>query len=108
MAILEDKRTALRKAVLPTAAGAIGAGAGLFLTRKRTLRDSMPNLNDLGIGDLADDLRRKLDSVLAKADLSSRTGSSSDSRGSRQLDPAEFEKRRREREQRRSRRRARS
>ena len=48
MAILEDKRSAVRKFGLPTAAGALGAGAGLFLTRKRSLRDAVPSFGGLG------------------------------------------------------------
>jgi hypothetical protein len=99
MAILEDKGTAWRKMLPPTAAGILGAGAGLFLTRKQNLRDAMPNFE--GLGDLADDLRGKLDTVLGKAE-------GSDSRGQRHLSSGELERRRREREQRRNRRRARS
>ena len=108
MAILEDKQTAVRRFGLPTAAGALGAGAGLLLTRKRKLGGSMPKLGDLGLGDLADDLRDRLESVLQKAEPTARMKSAFDSGSSRHFDANELERRRREREQRRSRRRARS
>jgi hypothetical protein len=108
MAILEEKQTALRRFALPTAAGALGAGAGLFLTRKQKLRDAMPNIGDLAIGDLADDLRGRVESVLHKAEPSARMKSAFGSGGDRQLDPDELEKRRHDREQRRNRRRAKS
>ena len=107
MAILEDKQGALRRFGLPTAAGALGAGAGLFLTRKGKSGGGMPNLGDLQIGDLADDLRDRVGSVLQKADPSSRMKSAFDSQGSRRIDSDELEKRLRDREQRRNRRRSR-
>jgi hypothetical protein len=108
MAILEEKQTALRKFVLPTAAGALGAGAGLFLTRKRNARGATPSFGDLGIASLADDLRGRVESVLHKADPSMRVRSAFESAGSGRLDSGQLEKRRHEREQRRNRRRARS
>jgi len=108
MAILEDKQSAVRKFGLPTAAGALGAGAGLFLTRKRNLRDALPNLGERGFGDLAEDLRDRVESVLHKADGPGRMKSTSSARGSRGLDPDELERRRHDREQRRNRRRAKS
>jgi hypothetical protein len=105
MALLEDKGTALRKKLVPAAAGIAGAGAGLFLTRKKKLGDSL-HIGERGVGELAEDLRAKLDAVLAKADLSSGAETSPVSARSRQLKPDELEKRLREREQRRNRRRA--
>jgi hypothetical protein len=95
----------LRKFAAPAAAGVIGAVTGLFLTRTQASGRSMPNMPDLGIGDLADDLRRKLDAVLNKTNVSPGDGAS-DSRPTRHIDPDELAQRRREREQRRSRRRA--
>jgi hypothetical protein len=103
MAILEDKETALRKFALPTLAGVVGTAAGLFLTRKQKPRSST-NDNNRGIGDLADDLRRKLDSVLNKGEPSSHDGLS-DAQPTGDFIPEEFGERRREREQRRRRRR---
>jgi hypothetical protein len=108
MAILEDKQAPLRRFGLPTAAGALGAGAGLLLTRKRKMSGSMPKLGDLGLGDLADDLRGRVEAVLQKAEPTARMKSAFDSGGGRHLDANELGRRRREREQRRSRRRARS
>jgi hypothetical protein len=106
VAIREEKQRALRKFVFPTVAGAIATGAALFLTRKQKSRGSDDG-NGRGIGDLADDLRRKLDSVLSKSDQS-RAEDRSDSRPAGDFIPDEFAERRREREQRRDRRRARA
>ena len=103
MGIREDKGTALRKLALPAAAGALAAGASLLLASKQKLRDSIPNMNDLGIGDLSVDLRRRLDSVRSKTEQTQRDSLSA-SQPTR-VDP-KYKKRRREREQRRSRRRA--
>ena len=101
MANTEDKGKALRKFALPTLVGAIGTGAGLFLTRKQTPGSSKDG-NSRGIGDLADDLRRKLDSVLNGRDESRAKGQSPP----RDFIPDEFAERRHEREERRDRRRA--
>jgi hypothetical protein len=109
MALHEDIGREAKKLVLPAAASLAGAGAGLALTRK-SVRDAMPDLGDRGIGDLTDDLRKKLDSVIGKRESSSTRarGSSSSSSGQRRLDSSELRQRRDEREQRRSKRRARS
>jgi hypothetical protein len=105
MAILEDKRARLRSLIVPAAASLVGAGAGLVLTRK-PVRNAMPELNGLGIGDLADDLRGKLDSALGKAQSSSAFAHLSRSSQTRRLNPAQLEQRVHAREQRRSQRRA--
>jgi hypothetical protein len=97
MAIGEDKTARLRKMLLPAAAGVIGAGAGLALTSKRRLRDAVPN--QLGMGDLVDDLRGRLDSAMGRSNSSART--------TQHLESDEYERRRREREQHRNQRRAR-
>jgi hypothetical protein len=52
-----------RKFLIPGAATVVGAGAGLALTRTDKLRDSLPSLDDVGIGDLVDDLKSKLGST---------------------------------------------
>jgi hypothetical protein len=104
---LEDKGPALRKLGIPVTAGAIAAGAGLILTRKKS-GHSLPGINDLGVGDLADDLRRKLDSVLNRTDQPKdqpKGERRSASPASRHVDLDELAQRRREREQRRSQRR---
>ena len=103
MAILEGKGANVRNLVVPAAATLVGAGAGLVLTRKPA-RKSLPDLHNLGIGDLADDLRGKLDAVIGKAQSSSGNGS----RSSRtRLSATQLEERVRAREQRRTERRAR-
>ncbi len=108
---LEDKGPALRKLGIPVTAGAIAAGAGLILTRKKS-GHSLPGINDLGVGDLADDLRRKLDSVLNRTNQPKEQPKDqpkgerrSASPATRHVDLDELAQRRREREQRRSQRR---
>ena len=107
MAILEDKRATLRKTVLPAAASLVGAGLGLVLTKKPNVADALPDRGHLGVGDLADDLRSKLDSVLDKLPASARSVQTSVTRRASTLGSDEFERRRRDREERRKQRRAR-
>jgi hypothetical protein len=99
MAIVEDNERALRRFALPAVAGVVGTAAALFLTLKQKTRSST-NDNSRGIGDLTDDLRRKLDSVLNKGEQSSHDGLS-DARPPADFIPEEFGERRREREERR-------
>ena len=92
----------LRKALVPGAASIVGAGAGLLLTKNISgLRRALPDLKDLGVGDLAGDLRGRLDGVLGKS------GSSS-SRQAEDFDADELAARRRERGERRTQRRKQS
>jgi hypothetical protein len=98
-------RDQLRKAVVPGAASVVGAGAGLLLTRKnRNFRAALPDLKDIGVGDIADDLRGRLESVLGKTSEPGRSATNS-SHERRTLDGNELATRRQEREERRSRRR---
>ena len=99
----DDKETLLRKLWVPAAAGIAGAGAGLAFTRKQNNGKSFPNLH---VGDITDDLRERVESILHVGQSSSRSDSSRDSGGSH-LDKDELESRRSERQQRRQRRRAR-
>src|SRR6478672_4269978 len=95
----------MRKFLLPGAATLVGAGAGLILTRTEKLRDALPSLNDVGIGDLADDLRTKLSSAVGAGDSSSNgersSGSGSGSRTRATLDGEELQERLKERRDRR-------
>jgi hypothetical protein len=86
-----------RKLLVPGAASLVGAGAGLALTRGQSLRRSLPSLDDVGIGDLADDLRTKLNSVIGKDD-SGRTRART---SSTPLSSSELKARRDRREERR-------
>ena len=63
MATNEGTNESWRKFLVPGAASVVGAGVGLALTRTNKLRDSLPSLGAVGIGDLADDLRTKLSSM---------------------------------------------
>jgi hypothetical protein len=110
-----------RKLIVPAAVGAAAGAAGLLLTKKRDVRRAvsksdvrqavpklreavsdlpLPNVRDSGVGDLAGDLRGKLDDVLGKGSSEEHTLTAPPSR----IDP-EFERRRRERQGRRERRR---
>ena len=104
MALLEDIGSGAKRLVVPAAASLAGAGAGLVLTRK-SVRKAMPDLGDLG--NVADDLRTRLESVVGKVQPS-QSGARAASSGGRQIDPRELDERLREREQRRKARRARS
>ncbi len=103
MATLEDVRAEAKKLIVPAAASIAGAGAGLVLTRK-PVRNALPNLGDLDVGDLMGDLRDKVSS-LGERSASLLPNSESQPR---KLDAGELERRRAAREQRRSQRRARS
>ena len=107
MALTETIGREARKLVVPAAASLAGAGAGLVLTRK-SVRKALPDLGDGGIGNIADDLRSKLGSVVDKGRAQLGTHNGQSSSRSTHVDPRELEQRRREREERRSKRRARS
>ena len=99
-------KPAAQKLLLPTAVSVAAAGAGVLLTSKRSkVREALPEIKNLGVGDLAEDLRGKLDKVLGKNDSSSRHESAAASAGFRRVDADELRSRRRERAERRSRRR---
>ena len=96
MATNEGTNEGWRKLLVPGAASLVGAGVGLALTRTDKLRDSLPSLGDVGIGDLAEDLRTKLSSTMG---TNTSAGSGSSSR--RTLDSGELEEHRRRRAERR-------
>ncbi len=98
----DKAKESLRKAVVPGAASIVGAGAGLLLTkRNRQLRAALPSLDDLGIRNIADDLRGRLDGVLGN-ESSTNASPRSSGNGRSALDPAELASRRKQREERRS------
>jgi hypothetical protein len=101
MAVTEDMGKGTKKLLLPAAAGLAGAGAGLVLTRKSGGK-MLPDLGDRGIGEIADDLRSKLDSVVG----TSRGPQGSGSAKAPRIDPRELQQRRSERAERRNKRRA--
>jgi hypothetical protein len=81
-----------RKFLVPGAVSLVGAGAGLALSRTEKLRDALPSLGEIGIGDLADDLRSKIGSTVG-------TDSNGGNRG--MIDAAELESHRKRRAERR-------
>ena len=101
MAIKDETKTGLKKLLVPGAASLAGAAAGLALTRPEKLRDALPTLDEMGIGDLADDLRTKLGSVVGKVESGTGGLTTSSGSSSKPLDSAQLEARRRGREERR-------
>jgi hypothetical protein len=107
-------KSTLRKLLVPAAAGVAGTAAAVALTRKPKqltdavmhAREALPDVPEGGIGELTDDLRNKLDSVLGKG--SGEHDLADFGHYSAELDTAKFEKRRSERRQRREQRRRRA
>ena len=111
----------LRKFLVPTAAGVAGSALAVALTKKPKqlgevmpkVRDALPELPDGGIGELTEDLKGRLDSVLGRD-----AGDGTDARDARlegfdgqtpqRFDTAKFEQRRAERRERREQRRRRA
>ena len=98
MATNEGTNESWRKLLVPGAASLVGAGVGLALTRTDKLRDSLPSLGDVGIGDLAEDLKNKLSSSVGSV---SNAGGGSSSHSRRTLDAGELDEHRRRRADRR-------
>ena len=98
-------KAALQKFGLPTAAGVIGTGVGLIVTRKPSSKRHTSNSK--GVGNLVDDLRSKLDSVIGKNDDGDGQQSTS-RRGTQSVSAKQLADRRRQREQRRKQRRSRA
>ena len=110
MALHEEIGKGAKSLAVPAVASVAGAGLGLVLTRK-SVRNAMPDFGD--VGNLADDLRAKLDTVIGKVSSSgdggqSRSTSTRSTRSTRSIDSGELDRRLREREQRRKARRSRS
>ena len=106
-----------RKLIVPAAISAVGSLVGLLLTKRDKLREAAPKLRDAasdlprprvpegGVGELAGDLRGKLDEVLGKAPIG---GGGDESSPAPKADRSELQQRRRDRQERRDRRRQRS
>jgi hypothetical protein len=106
-----------RKLIVPAAISAAGSALGLLVTQRQKVREAAPKLREAvsdlpvphvpegGVGELAGDLRGKLDEVLGK-EPSADTGGETSARTA--IDRSEFQQRRRARQERRDRRRQRS
>jgi hypothetical protein len=113
----------LKKLLVPTAAGVAGSALAVALTKKPKqildavpkqlgdvvpkVRDAMPDMPEGGIGEITDDLRGRLDSVLGKETDDVRLEGFEGQTPSR-FDTTKFEQRREERRQRREQRRRRA
>jgi len=107
-----------RKLMLPAAISLVGTVVGFILTKRQSIQEAAPKLREAvsdlprphvpqgGVGDLAGELRDKVDSVLGKdAPASGSVGSAASADESTTVDRSALEKRRRAREQRRNQRR---
>ena len=83
-----------RKFLVPGAATLVGAGAGLVLTRTDKLRDNLPSLDDVGIGDLVDDLKSKVSSTVGTSSGSGSNGGGNSGNTRQALSSDELEKHR--------------
>ena len=97
-------KSALQKFGLPTAAGVVGTGVGLILTRKPS--SSRDGSDAKGIGTLVDDLKSKLESVIGKTNDDS--SGRAQQRRTQNVSAQQLAERRRAREQRRNQRRSRA
>jgi hypothetical protein len=94
----------LRELGLPAAAGVVAAGVGVVLTRKPKPRDLVPDVK--GVGDVMDDLRGKLESVVHRSHTTKADTAGSHNRDTQQAERDRLAERRRAREQRRNERRS--
>ena len=105
----------LRKLAVPTAIGVAGSAIAVALTKKPKqfnelvpkVREAIPDLPQGGVGELTDDLKGRLDSVLGKDDGDDDFEGLDEQAPSR-IDAAKFEQRRDERRKRREERRRRA
>jgi hypothetical protein len=105
----------LRKLLVPTFAGAAGTAVAVALTKKPKqlkdaiprVRDAMPDLPHVGVGEITDDLRHRLDSVIGKDSPGGDLGDF-DGQAPADFDHETFAKRRAERRKRREQRRRRA
>jgi len=109
---LEDEGpSTLRKVAVPTAVTAAGAAAGLVLTQKPKLRRIMSELRELGLGDIADDLRDRVEAAIARRgdggdgrddDEAARDGAASPTRDQAERDERRADRKRRREERRKT------
>ena len=100
-----------RKLIVPAAASAAGAAAGWLLTQRKPKRKgllrALPDLPEVGVGDLADDLKNRVGAVMGRGNNSGPKRKSL-TRRTRKLSTRELRARTSERERRRKRRRQRT
>jgi hypothetical protein len=108
-----DGETKLRKLLVPAAAGVAGTAVAVALTKKPKqlgeavpkVRDAMPKLPEGGIGEITDDLRGRLESVLGRDSVDDEQLGGFEGQTPKAFDKSGFEKRRAQRRKRREQRR---
>ena len=112
----EGDRGIARKLLVPVAISAAGSAVGFLLTKRKQVLAAAPKLREVvsdlpgpnvsggGVGDLAGELRGKVESVLGK-DSSTDGAESSRESTSEPIDRSQLEERRRARQERRDQRR---
>ena len=105
----------LRKLLIPAAAGVAGSALAVVLTKKPKqliesmspkVRDAMPQLPPGGVGEITDDLRGRLESVLGRdSEHDDQQLEGFERQTPKTFDSSKFEQRRAERRERRERRR---
>ena len=111
----------LKKLLVPTATGVAGSALAVALTKKpdrlkqaipEPLGEVVPKIRDAmsegGIGEITDDLRGRLDSVLGKGEGDGGELEGFEAQTPRRFDSSKFEQRRAERRKRREQRRGRA
>ena len=106
----------LRKLVVPAAVGVAGSAIAVVLTKKPKqldelvpkVREALPDLPEGGVGELTDDLKGRLDSVLGKDDGDGDELEGFDEQEPSSIDAEKFEQRRDDRRKRREERRRRA
>ena len=110
-----DQTGTLKKMLVPTVMGVAGSAIAVVLTRKPTklgeivpkVREAMPDVPSGGVGEITDDLRGRLDSVLGRTEPDGELDGF-ESQTPQKLDTAGSEQRRNERANRREQRRRRA
>jgi hypothetical protein len=106
----------LRKLALPTALGVAGSAIAVVLTKKPKqlddlmpkVREALPDLPQGGVGELTDDLKGRLDSVLGRDEGDGDEVEGFDEQAPSRIDAEKFEQRREDRRKRREQRRRRA
>src|SRR5918997_3887944 len=93
-----------RKLIVPAAISVAGSAVGLLLTQRKKVREAVsdlpvPHVPGGGVGEIAGDLKGKLDEVLGREPAGDTDGDDGGSRSDTGVDGSGLEQRRRERQE---------